>query len=147
MPPWGPRGRWPTPLRERNLLQVSFALVVLLLVVALVAHWVKSRPGWAEIGVAIGVALAYLGTFLRMASPEERTHLIEYGIVAALIHQALLERLRNGRAVPMPAALTVSVTAALGVLDECIQAMLPNRVFDARDVGFNALAGFMPPLP
>ena len=139
----GPARTLADALRGRNLLQVSLALGGLLLVVALVAHWVKSRPGWGEVGVAIGVAVAYLGTFLRMASPEERTHLIEYGIVAALIHQALLERARNGRSVPMSAALTVSVTAGLGLLDECIQAILPNRVFDVRDVGFNALAGFM----
>lgn len=139
----GPARTLADALREHNLLRVSFALVLLLVVVAIAASWVKRRPGRAEIGVALGVALAYLGTFLRMGSPEERTHLIEYGIVAALIHQALLERVRNGRSVPAPAALTVAVTALLGVLDECIQALLPNRVFDVRDIFFNAFAGFM----
>ena len=139
----GPARTLADALRERNLLEVSFALVLLLLVGAIVASWVKRRPGWREIGVALGVALAYLAMFLRMESPEERTHLIEYGIVAALIHQALLERVRNGRPVPVPAALTVAVTALLGTLDEIIQAMLPSRVFDVRDIGFNALAGFM----
>lgn len=56
-----------------------------------------------EHNVALGAAFAYLVMFVRMGSPEERTHLIEYGIVAALIHQAFL-----------------------GVLDEAIQAMLPH---------------------
>ena len=37
---------------------------------------------------------------------------------------------------PLPAAL-------LGLLDEGIQAILPNRFFDLRDVRFNALAGLM----
>jgi len=37
----------------------------------------------------------------------------------------------------------VAVTAILGWLDEGIQAILPNRVYDVRDVGFNALAGLM----
>jgi hypothetical protein len=139
----GPARTLVDALRERNLLQVSFALVLLLLVAAIARQLVKRRPGWSEIGVALGVALAYLVMFLRMGSPEERTHLIEYGIVAALIHQALLERVRHGRRVPAPAALTVALTALLGLLDEGIQAMLPSRVFDLRDVGFNALAGFM----
>ncbi len=139
----GPARMLVDALRERNLLRVSFAVVVLLVVVAIVGQWVKRRPSWSEIGVALGVALAYLVAFLRMGSPEERTHLIEYGIVAALIHQALLERVRHGRRVPAPAALTVGVTALLGSLDEGIQAMLPSRVFDVRDIGFNALAGFM----
>jgi len=131
-------------LRERNLLRVSFAVLLLLVVGVIVWQWVKrGRPGWREIGVALGIALAYLMTFARIGSPEERTHLIEYGVVAALIHQALLERARHGRRVPKPAALTVALTALLGVLDESIQAMLPNRAFDVRDIGFNALAGFM----
>jgi hypothetical protein len=42
-----------------------------------------------------------------------------------------------------PAVLAVLITALLGLLDESIQALLPNRVFDMIDVGFNALAGFM----
>ncbi len=130
-------------LRERNLLRVSFAAVVLVLVAALAWQWVKRRPTWSEIGVALGVALAYWVTFLRIENPAERTHLIEYGIVAALIHQALLERVRNGRFVPRPAGLTVVVTALLGLVDEGIQFLLPNRVFDWIDVFFNAFAGFM----
>ena len=39
-----------------------------------------------------------------------------------------------------PVALTVAVTALLGTLDEGIQAMLPSRVFDVRDIFFNAFA-------
>ncbi len=130
-------------LRERNLLGISFAVALAVLVAAVGWQWAKQRPGWREIGVALGVLLAYLAVLARIQTPEERTHLIEYGIVAALIHQALLERARNGRHVPKPAALTVAATALLGVLDECIQAVLPNRVFDVRDIGFNAFAGFM----
>ncbi len=130
-------------LRERNLLRVSFALLVVIVVIVFAWQWLKSRPGWSEIGVAIGIALAYWGTFLRMGNPAERTHLIEYGIVAVLIHMALIERGRNGRPVSRPAALTVVVTALLGLLDEGIQAVLPSRVFDWIDVLFNAFAGFI----
>lgn len=130
-------------LRERNLLRLSFAVVVVVVVLVFLWQWSRTRPGWSEVGVALGVALAYAWTFLRIGNPAERTHLIEYGIVAALIHQALLERRRGGRRVPRPAALTVAVTALLGLLDEGIQAVLPSRVFDWNDVFFNALAGFM----
>jgi hypothetical protein len=139
----GPARTLADALRQRNLLGISFVVLVGVLVSAFAVRWIRRRPGWGEVGAAIGVALAYWGAFLRIESPEERTHLIEYGIVAALIHQALLERAKNGRPVPAPAVLTVVVTALLGVLDETIQAMLPSRVFDVRDIGFNALAGFM----
>ncbi len=130
-------------LRERGLLRVSFAGVVVLLVAAIVWQWLRARPDWRDIGVALGVGLAYWVAFLRIENPAERTHLIEYGILAALIHMALQERARKGRPVPMPAALTVGVTALLGLADEGIQAVLPNRVFDWIDVFFNAFAGFM----
>lgn len=139
----GPARTLVDALRERNLLGISFAFLVLLVAAVIVSQWAKKRPGWREIGVALGIALAYWMTFLRIENPAERTHLIEYGIVAALIHQALQERARNGRPVPGPAALTVGVTALLGLLDEGIQAVLPDRVFDWIDVVFNALAGLM----
>ena len=35
------------------------------------------------------------------------------------------------------------MTALLGWIDEGIQFLLPNRVYDIIDVGFNALAGLM----
>jgi VanZ family protein len=130
-------------LRERNLLWVSVALVLLLVVGVFAWQWVKRRPGLGEIRVVHGVTAAYQIAGIRIQSPEERTHLIEYGLVAVLIYQALTERLRHGRRIPAPAALAVAVTALLGLLDEGIQAILPNRVFDVRDVGFNALAGLM----
>ena len=132
----GPARTLADALRERNLLAISFALVLLLVVVVIVASWVKRRPDWREIGVALAAGFAYLMVWIRIDSWEERTHLIEYGIVAALIHQALLERASHGRRVAAPAALAVALTALLGTIDECIQAMLPSRVFDVRDIGW-----------
>lgn len=130
-------------LRQRNLLRVSFVLVLLLVVAVIAWRWVKQRPGWEEIGVAIGIMVVYLWAIARIESTEERTHLIEYSLVAILIYQALVERRRNGRKVPLPAVLTIVMTALLGWLDEGIQSMLPNRVYDIVDVGFNTLAGLM----
>lgn len=139
----GPARTLANALRERNLLAVSFLIVLLVLLGGIAYSWVKKWPDWREIGVVVAVAFAYLMVGFRIDSWEERTHLIEYGIVAALIHEALLERARNGPHVPVPAILAVVATALLGFLDEGIQLMLPGRVFDFRDVFFNAFAGFM----
>ena len=130
-------------LRERNLLRVTVVVAVLLVVVPVVWRWARRRPGWDEVGVGVGVALSYWMVALRVDNPAERTHLFEYGIVAALIYAALLERGRNGWPVKWPAALTVAVTAVLGLVDEGIQAVLPSRVFDWNDVLFNGFAGAM----
>jgi VanZ family protein len=130
-------------LRERNLLRISVAALILLVGLIIAGQWVKRRPGWREIGVAVGVTFVYLWALARILSPEERTHLVEYSVVAIFIHRALLERRRNGGRVPIPGAIALLVTLLLGWLDEAIQALLPNRVYDIRDVGFNTLAALM----
>jgi VanZ family protein len=131
-------------LRERNLLDASFVAGFLLVVVAIAGSGLKRNPGRREIWVALGVTAVYGMVLIRMGiGPEERTHLFEYGLVAVLIHQALTERLRQGRRVRAPAALALAATVLLGWLDEGIQWLHPTRVYDIRDVGFNAIAGLM----
>ncbi len=131
-------------LRERGLLEVSFVLGFVLVIAAIAGSALQRRPGRRETWVGLGVAASYAMVVVRMGiGPAERTHLFEYGLVAILLHEALTERSRNGRRVPVPAVVTVALTALLGWLDEGIQALLPNRVYDLRDVGFNALAGLM----
>lgn len=139
----GPARAIADALREQNLLRVAFGLLVAGVLAVAVKSWIRERPRWRDVGIALGVLLVYGFAFLRMDNPAERTHLIEYGVVAALIHQALLERARNGRSVPQPAAIAVALAACLGLIDEGIQAILPNRVFDWWDVLFNFLAAFM----
>lgn len=128
-------------LREHNLLGIAFGLGLLLAVGAVMAQWAKRQPGRGEIWAALGIAAVYFTAWVRIENPAERTHLFEYGLVAVFIYQALSERVRNGRQIPPPALIAVVVTALLGWLDEGIQALLPNRVYDLRDVGVNALAG------
>ena len=140
----GLAGKLADVLSEQNLLAISFAIGFLLVIAAIVGIALKKRPGRHEIWVAVGITAAYGMVIVRMGiSPAERTHLFEYGLVAVLIYQALTERVRNGGDVRTPALLTVAGTALLGWLDEGIQALLPNRVYDLRDVGVNALAGLM----
>ncbi len=130
-------------LRDRDLLDGFFVLGLLLIGAAILTQGLKTRPGGAEICVALGVAAIYLLVFARIASAEERTHLIEYGVVAIFIYEALIERASQGRSVPVPALLAFLATVLVGLLDESIQAFLPNRVYDIRDVGFNVLAALM----
>lgn len=70
----------------------------------------------------------------------ERSHLIEYGLLAVLIFHALDARRAAGGAVRWVALPAIGGTALLGLVDEAIQAVLPGRVFDPRDLLFNGLA-------
>lgn len=128
-------------LRDSGLIEEAVFLSMILVVATIVTQGLKTRPGGAEVGVALGVVAVYLLLFLRMtAPPEERTHLMEYGVVAVFVYEALTERASQGRHVPIPALLAALTTSLLGVLDECIQAFLPSRVFDPIDILFNVLA-------
>ncbi len=140
----GLAGKLAAFLRDRNLLDSIYVFGFALAVIAIIGSGLKMKLRQREIWILLGIVAVYAMVSVRFfLSPEERTHLFEYGIVATLIHQALLERLRNRGKVPVPALLAIIITALLGWFDEGIQAILPTRVYDIRDVGFNALAGFM----
>ena len=130
-------------LRDRGLLGAAFGLGMFLVGATIVSLALKTWPSRAEIGILLGVVTTYFMVFLRMAIPEERSHLIEYGIVAAFIFAALRERVSQGRYVPAPALIAIVATTTVGAVDEGIQIFLPNRVFDPQDILFNALAGVM----
>ncbi len=130
-------------LRDEGLLVAAFAVGMALVGATVLVLGLRKRPGAAEIGIALGIATVYYMVMLRMALPEERTHLIEYGVVAVFIHEALKERTNHGRHVPVPALVAVAAASLVGAIDECIQAFLPSRVFDTEDMLFNFLAAAM----
>lgn len=134
---------WAEALSTQNLQAAAFLSAMALIAAAAVVLGLRTRARVAEIGVALGVAAVYVMVLTRLTLLAERTHLLEYGVVALLIDQALAERLGNGRPVPVPPLLAVLAVAVLGSVEEGIQAFLPNRVFDPVDIGFNALAGLM----
>lgn len=130
-------------LRDTGVLTPLFVLAMLLIGAAVVTRGLQWRPGGLEIAVALGVAAVYGLVFVRMALETERSHLIEYSVVALLIYEALTERASRGRRVPVPALLAFLAAVVIGAVDEGIQAWLPVRVFDPLDILFNGLAAFM----
>ena len=132
-------------LRERRSLTGTMFVIFLVALVVISVLFIRRRPGRVEIAAGAGILIVYLLAWIRIgvATPEERTHLFEYSLVAALVHEALLERRENGRRVPVPAILALVISILLGWLDEGIQSLLPNRVYDTIDILFNALAATM----
>ena len=120
-----------------------FLFACILILVTVVTQGLRVWPSMAEVGAAIGIYAAYLLVFVRMTIPTERSHLVEYGVVAICVYEALRERASQGRRVPVPALLAVLITGLLGVLDECVQLAMPDRVFDPVDMYFNVVAGAM----
>lgn len=86
------------------------------------------------IAAAYGLILLKLSRF-----PAERLHLLEYGVVGLLAHRAL----KHHTIEPVCTNLAILVTLNIGLLDELIQGILPNRYYDTKDVLVNAAAGIL----
>lgn len=86
--------------------------------------------------VGVGAIYAIYSYHLRR-NPEEAIHFVEYGALSLLVYRALVHRVRD-QSVYITATLIV---AAVGVIDEWIQWLTPNRVGDLRDIQINFVAG------
>jgi hypothetical protein len=113
-------------------LAVAGVAVGLAMFAALRRH---GAPPWAY-GALAGAALCYGLTFASLrAARLERTHLPQYGIAAWLAWRAVGPHVPNALGAYAAAAL---LGTAIGWGDELVQAVLPNRVYDLRDVALNA---------
>lgn len=135
--------RLASSLETSGRLEAAFGAGMFLVMTTLVVLASRARWRGRELAVVLGAVAVYWLLAVRLASPAERTHLVEYAIVAALLHEVLAERARQGATVPMKWLLAFSGAVVLGCVDESIQALLPNRVFDPRDLLFNTLAAVM----
>ena len=121
---------------NQDIQAVIFLLGMILVGVTILLHVLKTKPSKIEIVILLGIVAVYTMFFLRLGIPE-RSHLIEYSVLAVFIHKAITERVNQGKQITFPALLSFIVTFLIGVFDECIQIILPNRVFDPLDILFN----------
>ncbi|NKI26957.1 VanZ family protein [Arenibacter sp. 6A1] len=126
-------------LRDQDIQALIFLLGMVLVGTAMVLHAIKTGPSKTELSLWVGIVAVYVMLFLRLGIPE-RSHLIEYSVLAILIHKALIERKNNGKHIPVPSLASFLIAFLIGVLDECLQLFLPHRVFDPVDIVFNGLA-------
>lgn len=128
-------------LRDRGLLRGSVALAfVIAAAFMLTIIFRDRRRRTPRVALALlASAIVYAAAIVPMQSPEEKIHFIQYGVVALLAfastppHWSMRKRY-------VASALFV---LAAGWVDEGIQAWLPTRHYDLRDVAFNAAAGVL----
>jgi len=70
-------------------------------------------------------------------TPVEQIHAAEYAVLAVLVYRAPAKEI-DSRARGL---IALTYTCIIGVVDEMIQYVLPNRVFDPRDIAVNWTAG------
>ncbi len=127
-----------TFLSERGMLSLTIYVITAVFFLLAALYVLRLRPHIFRILLLIPVFGTYGVLFLKMKIPVERIHLLEYGLLGFMLSSALSDRWDGKKA----ACVALAAAAAAGYVDEAIQYFLPNRVYDLRDVGFNALAGF-----
>ena len=127
---------------NQNMQGVVFGLAMFLVGAAILFYGLKFRPKKIELEIWLGLAAVYLLFVLRLSLPE-RSHLIEYSVLAVFIHAALIERTNQENYAFKPALYAFMITFAIGALDEWIQKFIPDRMFDTNDILFNGLAILM----
>lgn len=138
-------------LRDHGLLRITVGALFLSAVIWAGRRLWRSRPSLLEIGLLLGFLAVGVWLVFSLDRVEERVHLLEYGTVGGLIYAALSERRGNrlaagesvGWLARFPAPLAVVLTALLGWGDEGIQALLPDRYYDVRDMVLNASGGLL----
>ncbi|MDX1630617.1 MAG: VanZ family protein [Thermoanaerobaculia bacterium] len=132
-------------LRDEGVLTPVVAGVGTAAVVGAVTWWSQQGIDPRELLLLVPAGALYLALWTHLERVEERIHLVEYGILGLLLHEALVLHRRGSpdRGWRHPALGAVILVAALGWLDEGIQHLLPNRYYDLRDVALNAVAGIL----
>jgi hypothetical protein len=126
-------------LRDQNIQAVFFVVGILLIGAAIIIHGVRTKPGKMEISILLGIIAVYVLFIFRLGAPE-RSHVLEYSVLAIFIHKAFAERGNHRKLILTPSALAFIVAFLIGLMDEFIQIFLPNRVFDPLDILFNGIA-------
>lgn len=117
------------------VLFIFMSLLVALVYFLLFRSAVKSAHQYTWLALSAG---AYIYTTLQLREhPEEAVHLLQFGFLAYLLYRALSHRIRDW---------TVYITTLLfvlfiGILDEFIQWLTPERIWSYKDIGINAVAG------
>jgi len=99
----------------------------------------SNRKGIRSFIWLVILASAYAIGLSRLKLPIERIHFIEYSLLSILLFRVLRHNIRD-KSIYIWTALAVF---CLGLLDEGIQHVLPNRVYNTRDVIVNGVAGIL----
>jgi VanZ family protein len=121
----------------RNTVQIGLAAAFCLLIAASIPYLVRIdiHPARKVIFLLILIAGFYLSWQQKIFA--ERIHAIEYGLLGWFVVRDLSKdsfRVRK-------TVCAVLIVGMFGLADEFLQLLLPYRVWDLRDIGFNFLGG------
>ncbi len=125
-------------LRSKGILGIVTLAILFLLCGAVLLRLRRLSSLHSRIVIVLLLGISLLSS-LFLPFPEERLHVVEYGILGWLLGWAL------ALSEKWPARCWGGVLSVwlIGYGDEIIQWFLPNRVFDVRDILLNGIAGMV----
>jgi len=112
----------------------AFVGIVLLLIIV----WLY-RPPWSGYGAMLLIAAGLAFCLANLPVPAKRFHFFQYAPLTVIVFDLLRFRIRD-RGIWI---WTLIVVALIGLGDETIQAILPDRHFGVLDLAVNAGAGLL----
>ena len=112
-------------------------LLVLIGVIFLASLLFNRTRTWYQVGTFVSISLVMAFLVGKIEIPEERIHLLQYGGLGYLTLSSLQCYPTNF----LIYSSAFGFVLLVGCGDELIQWLLPNRVFDLRDILFNILGG------
>lgn len=125
-------------LRESGLLVPAFVAGLLLVILTIIAAGLRARLRGIELAALAGLLAVGLLVLVRIELVEERSHVVEYALLALFVYEALSERTRRLGKPRQAWIIAILIAFLAGFVDEVLQSITPGRVFDLRDIAFNA---------
>ena len=114
-------------------------VISVLAFLGVVIHLVRRRSAFGPFRLLLvaGMACVYFYVLrFHCKFPAERLHLAEYGLLVYFLYRAL----RIDFSGTTSYAVSFLISSGYGLFDEVIQYVLPNRVFETRDLMTNMMA-------
>ena len=125
-------------LLGKNGIAAMLVLVCLLLLFAGLRYLKRGSLSFSRTCLLFVALFPLAGLLYTLrGNPEEVFHVLEYGFLSFLFLQAEAE---GGC---WSAYLAGCLASSVGVVEELFQWVLPNRIFDFRDIGINLFAAFL----
>lgn len=132
------RPSWVTLIGSHDVQVALFVTGLLLTTLTVVIHGLKSSANKREWALLLGISAVYVMLLFRLGAPE-RTHLIEYSVLAIFLRMAFIEY-KKRRTLKYPNLSAWASGVAVGIIDEGLQLIVPHRTFDIEDIFFNVMA-------
>jgi VanZ family protein len=117
----------------------SVYVFLFLIALGIIVLFFTQGKGWKSSVVLFGILGVTAFTLPTIKYPEERVHFVEYAVLGIMLYFALRETFQGRKLLVCIPVIVFLV----GLGDELIQGILPNRVYQFTDVLLNFFGGVL----